>query len=97
MSIHFEFSVYNVGVTTICPGAIDTQLFELKPKSRNIAKIMGIMITPDLLAKRALKKMFRKRITYIPGIINKIALPLILILPVRVLTFFYGKMDRRSI
>ena len=95
-SIHFEFSGYNVGVTTICPGAIDTQLFELKPKLRKIAKTMGIMITPDLLAKRALKKMFRKRITYIPGIINKIALPLILILPVRVLAFFYEKMVRRS-
>ena len=90
-SIYFEFSGYNVGVTTICPGAIDTQLFELKPHLRKLARNLGIMIAPDRLAKRALKRLFRKRMTYIPGIINKIALPLLLILPVRVLAFFFKK------
>ena len=90
-AIHFEFSSYNVGVTTLCPGAVDTHLFELKPQLRKIAKRLGIMISPDLLAKRALKKMFRRKISYIPGIINKISLPLILILPVGVLVFFYEK------
>ena len=91
-AIHFEFSKYNVGVTTVCPGAVDTNLFELNPKLRKLAKCLGIMTTPDSLAKRSLKKMFRKRVTYIPGIINKISLPLLLILPVRVLAFFYEKM-----
>ena len=91
-SIHFEFSGYNVGVTTICPGAVDTNLFELKPKLRKVARNWGIMISPDLLAKRSLKKMFRKKVSYIPGIVNKIALPLILIFPVRILVFFYEKM-----
>ena len=90
-SIHFEFSPYNVGVTTICPGAIDTNLFELKPELRKVAKNWGVMISPDLLAKRSLKKMFRKKVSYIPGIVNKIALPLILALPVRVLVFFYNR------
>jgi short-subunit dehydrogenase len=93
-AIHFEFSKYNVGVTTICPGAVDTGLFNLKPKWRKVAKNLGIMTTPDRLAKRSLKKMFRKRVTYIPGIINKISLPLISIFPVRVLAFFYEKIVR---
>ena len=91
-AIHFEFSTYNVGVTTICPGAVDTGLFNLKPKLRKLAKRLGIMITPNLLAKRSLKRMFRKRVTYIPGVVNKISLPLISIIPVRVLAFFYEKM-----
>ena len=90
-AIHFEFSRYNVGVTTVCPGAVDTDLFKLKQKWRKLGKNLGIIITPDTLAKRTLKKMFRKRITYIPGIINKISLPLISLIPVRVLSFFYGK------
>ena len=90
-AIHFEFSKYNVGVTTICPGAVDTGLFNLKPKWRTRAKRLGVMMTPDTLARCALKKMFRKRVTYIPGIINKIFLPLLLILPVRVLVFFYER------
>ena len=90
-AIHFEFSKYNVGVTTICPGAVDTGLFNLKPKWRNWAKRLGVMMPPDTLARRSLKRMFRKRVTYIPGIINKIFLPLLLIMPVRVLVFFYEK------
>jgi len=91
-SIRFEFSKYNVGVTTVCPGAVDTELFELKPKWRKLGKRFGIITTPNTLAKRSLKKMFRKRITYIPGIINKIALLLLSTVPVRVLVFFYEKM-----
>jgi len=92
-AIHFEFSTYNVGVTTICPGAVDTGLFNLKPQWRKLARGLGIMITPDTLAKRSLKRMFRKRVTYIPGIINKISLPLILMIPVRVLAFFYERLS----
>jgi short-subunit dehydrogenase len=93
-SIHFEFSRYNVGVTTVCPGAVDTGLFNLKPKLRKLGRNFGIIMPPDTLAKRSLKKMYRKRITYIPGIFNKIILPFLLLLPVRVLAFFYEKMGR---
>jgi short-subunit dehydrogenase len=94
-AIHFEFSRYNVGVTTICPGAVDTGLYHLQPKWRTIAKRFGVMMTPDTLAKRSLKRMYRKRITYIPGLVNKICLPILLILPVRILAFFYEKFRSR--
>ena len=90
-SIHFEFSGCNVGVTSVCPGAVDTDLYKLNSKLRTTMRRWGIMMSPDLLAKRSLKKMFRKRITYIPGIINKIILPLVVLVPVRVLVLFYKK------
>jgi len=92
-AIHFEFSGYNVGVTAIHPGAVDTDLVEMKPETRKMAKRLGIMISPDLLAKRSLKRMFRKKNSYIPGIINKIALPFLLVFPVRILNFFFRKTD----
>jgi len=95
-AIHFEFSKYNVGVTTVCPGAVDTGLFGLNPKWRKLAKRFGIMTTPDSLAKRSLKRMFCKRITYIPGIINKTGVLLLLITPVRVLVFFYEKLFKQN-
>jgi len=91
-AIHFEFAEYNVGVTTVCPGAVDTDLYELSDRLRRIARRLGIMIPPDKLAKHALKRMFRKRVTYIPGLFNKVVLPLLLICPVRLLTFFYKKL-----
>jgi len=96
-AIHFEFSKYNVGVTTVCPGAVDTGLYRLKPKWRKLGKRLGIITAPDSLAKRSLKKMFRKRVTYIPGIINKICLPLLSTLPVRMLAFFYEKISKRYV
>jgi short-subunit dehydrogenase len=96
-AIHFEFLKYNVGVTTICPGAVDTDLYELQSKWRKLAKNFGIMLSPNILAKRSLKRMFRKRITYIPGIINKLALPLISMIPVRMLAFFYERMRRKML
>ena len=89
-AIHFEFSNFNVGVTTVCPGAVDTGFFELNDRLRKLARRLGVMISPDVLAKRTLKRMFRKRVTYIPGLINKIILPLLLICPVRLLSFFYS-------
>ena len=89
-AIHFEFSRFNVGVTSVCPGAVDTDLYTLTPKWRKLARRLGVMMTPDTLAKRSLRMMFHKRVTYIPGMINKICLPLLLILPVRALAFFYN-------
>ena len=91
-AIHFEFSEYNVGVTTVCPGAVDTDFFKLSDRWRRVARRLCIMISPDKLAKRALKRMFRKRITYIPGAFNKVVLPLLLICPVRLLAFLYKKL-----
>ena len=93
-AIHFEFSVYNVGVTTICPGAVDTELYALKPSLRKIARRLGLMLSPDTLAKRSLRRMFRKRVTYIPGIINKVVLPIFLLLPVRVVAFIYRRISK---
>jgi len=88
---HFEFSKYNVGVITICPGAVDTDLVKMKPEQRKMAKKLGIMMSPELLAKRSLKKMYSRRITYIPGLINRIFLFFLLIIPARVVSLFYKK------
>ncbi|MDL2227348.1 SDR family NAD(P)-dependent oxidoreductase [Bacteroidales bacterium OttesenSCG-928-K03] len=93
-AIHFEFSSYNVGVTTICPGAVDTDLLNLPPKIHNLAKKLGVMISSDKLAKKSLKRMFNKRVTYIPGLINKIALPILMVLPVRFVGFVMRRVMR---
>jgi len=93
-AVHFEFSDFNIGVTTVCPGAVDTDLFELSDRLRRIARRLGVMVSPDVLAKRSLKRMFRKRVTYIPGMLNKVILPLLLICPVRLLSYIYKKLTK---
>ena len=55
-AFHYEMKDYNVAVTTICPGAINTNMFSLSDKYRKIALRTGIMINPDKLAKKSHKK-----------------------------------------
>lgn len=71
-AFHYEMKDYGVNVTTICPGAINTTMLSLSDKHRRLALKLHIMINPDKLAKKALRQMFRRRVCYVPGVLNKI-------------------------
>lgn len=71
-ALHYEMKDYDVNVTTICPGAVNTQLYQLSDKYRRLALKLHIMLNPDLVARKSLKKMFRRRVCYLPGVFTKI-------------------------
>lgn len=62
-----------VNVCTVYFGAVDTPLFNLSPSKRKLARRLGVMITPEKAAGKALKMMFKGRSGYMPGFVNKIA------------------------
>ncbi len=70
-SLWYELKPYNVGVTAICPGAVDTGLYGLSDYWRKVAVRIGVSMKPETLVKKALRKMFKKKKQYIPGWINK--------------------------
>lgn len=80
-SLWYELHPHNVGVTAICPGAVDTGLYGLSDYWRKIAVGLGISMRPEKLAQKALKKMYKKKKQYIPGWINHLFIPLIKHLP----------------
>lgn len=80
-SLYFEMRPYGVGVTTVCPAAIATPLYKLKPSLLNLGVKIGLIGTPQWLVKRALRGMFRKRRVVKPGLMNYYLPPLIAILP----------------
>ncbi|MBO7635803.1 MAG: SDR family NAD(P)-dependent oxidoreductase [Paludibacteraceae bacterium] len=80
-SIWYEMKPYGVGVTAICPGAVDTGLYGLSDKWRKVAVGIGVSMRPEELVKKALKKMFKKKKQYIPGWINHIFIFLVKHLP----------------
>lgn len=80
-SLWYELMPYNVGVTAVCPGAVDTGLYGLNDRLRRIAVSLGVSMTPDKLARTALKKMFKRKKQAVPGAINHIFIPLIKHLP----------------
>ena len=80
-SLYFEMRPYGVGVTVVCPGAIATPLYKLKPSLLKVGVKIGLIGTPEWLVRRALRGMFRRRRVVKPGFMNYYLPPLIAILP----------------
>ena len=80
-SLYFEMRPYGVGVTTVCPAAIATPLYKLKPSLLRLGVKIGLIGTPEWLVRRALRGMFHKRRVVKPGLMNYYLPPLIAILP----------------
>lgn len=86
-AFHYEMADFNVGVTALCPGAVNTSLYKLDARKRDIALKYGIMMPTDKLADMGIRAMFRKKTLFIPGRINRIALPLLHITPMRFIQY----------
>ncbi len=93
-SIWYELKPYGVGVTAICPGAVDTGLYGLSDYWRKIAVGIGVSMRPEKLAQKALKKMFKKKKQYIPGWINHIFIFMVKHLPDWFIFLIIKKIDQ---
>lgn len=80
-----------VSVTNAYFGAVDTPLVPLQEKYRKIARSIGVMIPPEKAVKKALNATFHRRRGTTPGILNKIFIPLIIIVPDCLLGWIYRK------
>lgn len=80
-SLYFEMRPYSVGVTTVCPAAISTPLYRLKPSLLKFGVKIGVIGTPQWLVRKALKGMMRKKRVVKPGFMNIYLPPLIALLP----------------
>jgi hypothetical protein len=93
LAIRYELIKHNVSVTVVTPGAINTNLYRLSPKYQSLALRLRIMMPPKVLAKKALKAMFNCKATLIPGFINRIAIPFLVIAPMRWVCLIEKKLD----
>jgi len=57
-ALHIELCTYGVHVTDVSPGAVDTGLFSIKPWITRIGKCLGIIVSPQTLARRGLRALF---------------------------------------
>jgi short-subunit dehydrogenase len=86
-AIYFELKPWNVHVTAVCPGGINTPLFNLPESLRNVAVRFGFLMQPETLAKKAIKATLKKKIQTIPGLSNHFWVFLIQRLPNWLVTF----------
>ena len=79
--LHTELYDYGVGVTAVCPGAVDTDLYNLNRKLRRCLVRLGVMLPPEKLVRKAVDAMFRRKAVVIPGMLNRITLPIVRLIP----------------
>lgn len=89
--LRIECQKTGVSVTNAYFGAVDTPLVPLKDSLRKLARGLTVMIRPEKAVDKALKATFRRRRGVMPGLLNKLFWPLIVILPDCLLGFAYRK------
>jgi short-subunit dehydrogenase len=89
--LRIECQKTGVSVTNAYFGAVDTPLVPLKDNLRKLARGLTVMIRPEKAVDKALKATFRRRRGVMPGLLNKLFWPLIVILPDCLLGFAYRK------
>lgn len=80
-ALHYEMRDYGVHVMAACPGGIATDLFGLPDNLKRIALRLGAISRPDKFARKAVRRLLAGRKQYINGLINRIAILTIGILP----------------
>ena len=85
-----------VSITTICPGAVATGLYGLAPRYMKLGIRLGIILTPERLASKAINKMFHRKAQYIPGgLVNRLFIFIVEALPERLVRWIKKKIDKR--
>ena len=81
-ALHIELRKYGIHVTDVSPGAVDTGLYSIKPGLTKLGKALGIIVSPQTLARRGLRALFRGRAkTTVPTVFWRVLCFLILLAP----------------
>lgn len=96
-SLSVELADDGITVMTACPGGIATDLFGLPPRLQRLGVRLGALATPQHFVRGALSRLFRRRRQYINGIVNRLAIVAVALLPHRLrLTLKHRLLDRLS-
>ena len=96
-ALHYELKDSGVTVTVACPGGIATDLFGLPENLRNLAVRLGVLALPDRFAHKAVNRMLKGRKQYINGLLNRVSIFFVGILPTPVRMMVKRKMLDRGI
>ncbi len=73
-SLHYETIDRGVTVTVACPGGIATDLFGLPERLKRFAVSIGVLMTPEKFARKAVSKMLKGKKQYINGWLNRVSI-----------------------
>ena len=84
-SLWYELHRYGVSVTAVFPGAVDTPFYNLGDGARRLFRALGIMLSPEQIARRGIRAMMRGQRRLTPGLFTKIVVGICAVLPARIL------------
>lgn len=87
--LRIECQKTGVSVTNAYFGAVDTPLIPIRPSLKKLARALTVMISPEKAVRRALWATFHRCRGTMPGLLNKLFFPLIVILPDCLLGWVY--------
>lgn len=76
-----EMKDRGVSVMVACPGGIATDLFGLPKKLQHLGVKLGVLDTPQHFATKALKRALNGKAQYINGLLNRISIVAVALLP----------------
>ena len=91
-SIAGELKNRNIGITAVAPAGVATDLYGLSPKLQRVGLKLGVLMSPEKVARKALKAMFKKKRHTVPGWYNRLFIPFLLFMPQTFLRFIHKKL-----
>ena len=95
-SYYHELRPYGVSLTTVCPAAIATPLYNLNEKWMRRGVAIGLIHTTKWLVRRALRATFRGRRIVSPSLMNLYLPPLLGILPKSCINLIWRKIIHKK-
>lgn len=83
-ALHYEMRDRGVRVMVACPGGIATDLFGLPDSLKHLALRIGAIARPEHFTEGAINRLLKGKAQYINGLVNRIAIVFIGIMPLRV-------------
>lgn len=88
-AIRNELLNKNIYISCILPGAVDTNLYQIDSSLTKLGKALGIIHSPQFIAKKGLNILFKNKGESVPGFINKLSLIFLMFVPDFIIRFIF--------
>ena len=91
-----EMKDSGVTITCLLPGATATALYDAEKVNIPLALRLGVMKMPEYVARTGVKALFKKRPECVPGLLNKLIMIMIPLVPGWIVGLIYRKTKRKT-